>query len=128
MTNQKGFAIFEVIITWGLISGILLALMVMQMLSVTISLDGLDKTQYVLNLASHGECLNTSQQHNSKWDISTQLLRCDGVINYSQNDVEVESDNKVRVKAEFKQHQLLMSYQWHNSRQHQQTTTVVISL
>ena len=155
-SNRKGFAIFELIITWGLISGVLVALATMQMLSVSSSLDGLKQTQHVLNLASHQECLQDKEQNTIELTMAEYINYCEKALNqaranedYGHDHVSYDKrDNKADHRAEheqhtaqekyqesaythhteFGQHDLLISYVWNNSRQHQQTTSVAIDL
>ena len=137
-TNRKGFAIFEIIITWGLISGVLVALATMQMLSVSSSLDGLNKTQYILNMANHGECLLRRKQQTTESAVAKTREHCEKMMTRAQNNEDHATYDRRDYKAdhkddtaqeehqqtatinhtEFSQHGLLISVMRNNSRQY----------
>lgn len=146
--NGKGFAIFEIIITWGLISGILVVLATMQMLSVSSSLDGLNKTQYILSMASHGECLQYRKHQTTESAMAKTREHCEKAMTRAQvNNDHVpydRQDYKAEHKAdrkhdtaqdkhqktsttehtELSQDDSLIFYLRNNNRQHQQTMSV----
>lgn len=125
MTQQQGMAIFEIIITWGLVSGILVALTSMQMLSAAQSLDGLRKTQYVLSLASYGECLYQHKYKPSELNMGANIASCTSAIQPPQESGE-ESD--LSVEGVLDDGRVSIAHHWVNSRQIQQTLSVAIAL
>ena len=125
MINMKGFALFEILITWGLVSGILVVLASMQMLSAAYSLDGLRKTHYVLNLASYGECLYQLRQDISESVVVRTLAECADAIQYLHASVE---ETSLDIEAQRQGNSVYIEYHWTDSHQYQQKVSVAIAL
>ena len=125
MVNQQGIALLEIIISWGLVSGILVALTSMQMLSATYSLDGLSKTQFVLSLASHGECLYRLRQDVSEFNMDAYIADCTKAIQRTQ---ESNEEKYLSVESEYSDGRLSIAHHWTDSRQIQQKLSVVVAL
>ena len=115
----------EIIITWGLISTVLVSLTYMQILSMNNSLDALLKTQYVLNLGSYGECFYDPRESIVETSMSLQQQRCINTISKPHNTSESAQTN---VNFEIKNQRLSFWYEWHNSRLKKQKISVMLVL